>query len=94
MNREEVYDSQISPHMAAIVSICKEHDIPLVASFQLDDDRGKPDLHCTTAIIPRDGSEKLKRAWDELKPRRLPMMQITTTKADGSKVVEMVVGYP
>lgn len=37
--RERVYDDEISPLIAKVVAICKEHDIPMVASFQLNDDR-------------------------------------------------------
>lgn len=52
MNREDVYDNQISPLMTEIIRICKEHDIPMVASFQYNDDR--PDgeaMLCTTVIL-------------------------------------------
>ncbi len=52
MNREDVYDNQISLHMTEIIRLCKEHDIPMVASFQYNDDRpdGEAQL-CTTVIL-------------------------------------------
>ena len=40
MTKEEVYDSQISPLMAQIISICKEHKIAMLADFTLDEDLG------------------------------------------------------
>lgn len=33
-NKETVYDEQINPLMAQIIAICKEHKIPMVASFE------------------------------------------------------------
>jgi len=51
-NREAVYDEQISPLMTEIIRLCKEHDIPMVASFQYNDDRPDGDAAlCTTVIL-------------------------------------------
>lgn len=30
---EDVYDAQIAPLMAQIIAVCKEHNLPMVASF-------------------------------------------------------------
>lgn len=72
MTKEDVYDSEISPLMARIIAICKEHDIPMVADFQLDDDRGAEDagFHCTTAIVPRDATPKMLEAQRILRPEK------------------------
>lgn len=40
MDKEEAYDSKINPLMARIIAICKEHKIPMVASFGLDYEEG------------------------------------------------------
>lgn len=50
--REAVYDDQISPLMSQIIALCKEHDIPMVSCFQLDN-REPEDrkLHCITAML-------------------------------------------
>lgn len=37
--REDIYDTQINPLMAQIIAICGAHDIPFVASFQINDER-------------------------------------------------------
>lgn len=53
MSREVIYDEQIAPLMRQIIALCKEHDIPMVSSFQYNDDRpdGEAAL-CTTVILP------------------------------------------
>lgn len=53
MNKEEIYDAEISPLMAQILAICKEHKIAMVASFDLPvpDD---PDLVCTSALTTEE----------------------------------------
>ncbi|KWI50698.1 hypothetical protein WT72_24320 [Burkholderia pseudomultivorans] len=48
--KEQIYDEQISPLMAQIIAVCKEHKIPVVASFFTpgEDD---PELAVTTALL-------------------------------------------
>ena len=68
--REAVYDAEISPLMTRIIAICKEHDIPHVASFQLDDER--PDNNgfcCSTVKVPPDACDRIKRAYAALYTR-------------------------
>jgi len=58
---EPIYDEQISPLMERIITICKEHGIPMVATFQLNDipddyegDNGDiGPTYCTTSLPPR-----------------------------------------
>lgn len=67
--REAIYDATISPLMSQIIALCKQHDIPMVASFDLDDDRDDRDrmgLKCTTAILPKNASKLLRRAHDAI----------------------------
>ncbi len=53
MNKEEVYDSEISPLMQAILEICKREKIAMVASFSIPtpDDDG---LMCTSCLLDDD----------------------------------------
>ncbi len=64
MNKEEIYDSEISPHMVEIIRICKEHQISMVASFSIptEEDEG---CRCTTALlVPEwDPPEDFKAAY-------------------------------
>ena len=45
MTKEEIYDAEIEPLIAAIIKISKANEIPMFAHFELDGD-----LDCTTAI--------------------------------------------
>ena len=49
-NEEEVYDTQISPLMIQIIKICKEHKIPMIASFACENGEDKGVCTCTTLI--------------------------------------------
>lgn len=72
--RETVYDEQISPLIKKIIAVCKEHSIPMLADFELDD--GMP---CTTAILGKDSPERLRRAHDVLRPHRgSPVIMVST----------------
>ena len=51
---EEAYDNHISPLMAMIIALCKEHKINMVASFQLDHEEGYDEddpLMCSTVLM-------------------------------------------
>ena len=50
MNKEEIYDSQISPLMTKIIQICKDHKIAMIMSFALPTDE-EPGLSCSTALL-------------------------------------------
>jgi hypothetical protein len=79
--REEIYDNEINPLMAKIIGICKEHDIPLVAAFQINDDRSpEPDgvMLCRTVLTYGENvSERLHQAARELKPKHPTFMAFT-----------------
>ena len=72
--KEEVYDAEISPLMVQIIQLCKDHDIPMAAQFQLDDVRPVPDdaeegpLVCTTALGFPGSCGSIRRAIDAMKP--------------------------
>jgi len=89
VSKEAVYDEQINPLMAQIIAICKEHDIPLVADFQLDDDRDACDpgdtFHCTTYVVPENASKRLhaaKRALDPLPPVMMMIARMSDHEVD------------
>ena len=37
-NKEDIYDSKVSPLMKQIISICKENDLPMFCAFQFSED--------------------------------------------------------
>lgn len=66
MEKEKIYDTQISPLMTQIIEIAQANHIDFIASFELglvkdkdydEDDRGVVPLHCSTYIndakVPR-----------------------------------------
>ncbi len=71
MSREAVYDEKIAPLMAQIIALCQEHDIPILASFELDDGRDADEREhrgCTTRILPANASPGLIRAGQIIHP--------------------------
>lgn len=63
---EAVYDDKIAPLMAEIIALCKEHDMPMLASFVFrGHEDGGHDL-CTTALLEgnrRPPKALLRAAW-------------------------------
>lgn len=49
-NLESVYDEKISPLMQQIIAICKEHNMPMVASFAYENSEEKGRGCCTTTL--------------------------------------------
>jgi len=103
--RERIYDEELSPLMTKIIEVCREHDIPLVFSCQLNDDRvgdadvdeeGEPvgPFFCTTFIVPEDSSEKMKKGAAVLKPDPPTWWEARTVTTDenGNEHTEVVAG--
>jgi hypothetical protein len=83
MTKEEVYDAQINPLMAQIIAICKEHKIPVLASFTLDLDEG---LQCTTSLLEDDwepADEMLQAARVLVGHSRRSPLMLTVRDGDG-----------
>ncbi|EAM3159465.1 hypothetical protein NJB71_001253 [Salmonella enterica] len=49
-NLESVYDEKINPLMQQIIAICKEHHMPMVASFAYEHCEEKGRCCCTTTL--------------------------------------------
>jgi hypothetical protein len=65
---ESVYDEKISPLMAEIIAICKEHKMPMLASFQFRYNEEEQSSFCTTRLHWDDTpeSENLSAATKEI----------------------------
>ena len=87
--KEEIYDEQISPLMAQIITICNEHKIANLCTFALDVEE---DLYCTTAMIgdEYEAPEAYSQMYDLLRPPAVSMSTITVTKEDGSKEITVM----
>jgi hypothetical protein len=100
MNKEEIYDSQISPLMQQIIAITREHGIAMIASFDIAHDGEGPNgedcsaLLCTTHLPDGDDecNERFSRAAALLqRSGGTASMMITTTHGDGSKTLTAVI---
>ncbi|EDC3150253.1 hypothetical protein KGN64_003341 [Salmonella enterica] len=49
-NLESVYDEKISPLMTQIIAICKEHNMPMVASYAYKNSEEQGRCYCTTTL--------------------------------------------
>lgn len=92
--REELYDEKISPLMVQIIALCKEHDIPMVATFQINDDRPDGDAFmCSTAILHEGTCDKIRQARDVIYQRAAPPLMLTVRDGEGNIVrMESIVG--
>jgi len=56
--KEAIYDEKISPLMAEILTLCKEHNINMAMTFSLglDPEEGE-NLYCTS-VLPCDKSDE------------------------------------
>lgn len=79
MTKEEAYDQFVSPLMTQIIAVSKEHDIPMVAVFEITDDRSSDDKRiCSTSIAPqKDICSVLRAAHSALYPLRQEALAIT-----------------
>ena len=92
---EKVYDEQINPLMAQIIEVCKQHNMPFIASFQYASD-GKDDHQlCTSCMLPKERpvAPSLEHCYAALLPPRIPTLMLTTRDKDGN-VTQMTAIVP
>lgn len=91
-DKEDIYDEQISPLMAQIISICKEHKIPMCATFQYSDDEGDNGPGYCTTTLPFEGiaSDRMKQIAQVMQPQRpICIAETHVTNPDGSKTIHI-----
>lgn len=97
MNKEDIYDAQISPLMQQVIAITREHGIAMIASFDIAHPGEGPNgedcstLTCTT-LLPDGADEHNERFARAAQVIRRPahhssVMHMTTEHADGSKTL-------
>ena len=101
MNKEEIYDNQISPLMQQIISVCQSNGIAMIASFNIAHDGEGPNgedcssLTCTSHLP--DGDEIFDERFNKCAGviqrgvHHFAAMNITTQHADGSKTRTAVI---
>lgn len=87
-SKEQVYDEQLYPLMEKVIAICREHEIPLVCTFQYGDD-GEDAMLCTTVIttFQRTHALMLDLARHHGPKTATVLMETVETMPDGSKRV-------
>ena len=90
--KEKVYDEQISPLMTQIITICREHNIAHVCTFQLDEvDEDEGPLYCDTKNL-RDEcepSDRMMEIGEMVGPQHSPALTMMTVRDGDGKVTEM-----
>lgn len=96
MNKEEIYDSQISPLMLQIIEICKTQGIAMMASFDIAHEGEGPNgedcsgLVCSSLLPDGDGEPNpvFMKANALIRRGRNPApMMLTTEHGDGTKTM-------
>lgn len=88
MNKEEIYDNEISPLMTQVIDICKANNIAMLMSFHIPTE-DEPDLECTTALLGDEMNppEHLRNALNVIRP---PSGSVMITERDGdNKITSM-----
>ena len=91
---EQVYDDEISPLMSKIIAICKEHKMPMIASFTFVSEEESEDCigRCTTFLeFEHRHDKRYREARSVIKPPSVSPMKLTTISADGKAVNVTVV---
>lgn len=83
MNKEEIYDNEISPLMRQILEICKRGKIAMVASFFIptpDDE----DLMCSSCLLDEeyDAPQSYHKAMRQIRQGDNFTMAMTITSAE------------
>ncbi|WEJ19314.1 hypothetical protein N0B28_13470 [Pseudomonas sp. SD17-1] len=105
MNKEEIYDSQISPLMQQVIQIARGNGIAMIASFAIGHEDGGPDGEDATRLtvtthLP-DADDKFDERFSKsagvirngipLPANAGPVMHMTTTNPDGSKTLTAII---
>lgn len=101
MNKEEIYDHQISPLMQKIIGICREYGIAMIASFNIGHDGEGPNgedcslLTCTSHLPDGEGAfddrfSKAAVAIQRSAPHHIGM-NIVAQHADGTRTLTAVI---
>ncbi|QZA52633.1 hypothetical protein [Pseudomonas sp. 2hn] len=105
MNKEQIYDSQVSPLMQQVIQIARDNGIAMIASFAIGHGDGGPNGEDATELtvtthLP-DGDEKFderfRRSANTIRNGTTSLggvaavMQMTTIKPDGSKTLTAII---
>ena len=88
-DNEKIYDEQIFPLMTKIIAICRENDIPFVASYEY-----APEYFCSSAWKVDGQSTFMSKLFTlirhKAKGNRISTMKLTVTDKDGNETVDVI----
>ena len=86
-DKEQIYDAQINPLMAQIITICGQAGIAMVCSFAIPT-KEDADL-CCTSILPDETGKNTSLHLQALRILRgdRPTLHMRTTHVDGSQTL-------
>lgn len=88
-DKEDVYDRQISPLMDKVLTICKEHNLPIVCSVQYARIDDGP-MVCTSVILPKQADEHMRTlARAHRSGGHVSLVETITDRSDGSQEVRV-----
>ncbi len=101
MNKEEIYDSRISPLMLQIIEICKAEGIAMIASFDIGHEGEGPNgedctgLVCSSLTPDGEGNPNptFQKAFSLIKCGRYAStsLHIATEHADGTRTLAAII---
>lgn len=79
-NKEDIYDNEISPLMKKVNAICKEHNIPMMASFTFENSEENGIGSCDTILNPKGEryNERLTNAMMEIRKNQSKISTVVT----------------
>lgn len=89
---ESVYDEQIAALMTQIIAVCKEHHLPMFATFLYGSDEQDGETYCTTNLLfdDRHMPDNFKALEPSIRPRQSPSFRIRTKNTAGDVVQDAV----
>ncbi len=90
-DKEAVYDAEISPLVKQIIALCKEHRIPLVATFQIGNDEERGGFFSTTRLpFTPESSQRLHDLAAAAEPgKRVLFAETEFTDARGTQMISI-----
>jgi hypothetical protein len=83
MNKEQIYDEQISPLMTQIIAVCQEHGIAMVVNFAIPTEEHE-DLAVITSLPDETGKIPARHvAASQILRNERPAMHLRTEHGDG-----------
>lgn len=92
MNKEQAYDEKISPLMTQIIAACREHNIAMLATFDIPTE--EDDGLSVTTHLPDETGKLPRRIEQAARIIKGPVPMILTTKNAAGEVTQVTAILP